>query len=151
MFKLKEIFFSIAIFSAVSCFCSDTTKVALQLTEETVTQLKDIMGSSSPYNPLIITTAIVQVAPIAKDGYQYFFPNEEQQVNLEINKERLEFLKTRKKFRACLYASKPDSLRDVFNCPTQCKDLVIALSMCDAQDEAIQMIEKFDKLWKKHA
>jgi hypothetical protein len=150
MFNIKRTLFFIAIISTFSCFGSSENEGLITKTEEAQNRFKNILAPLSGAEPIIIATAIVQVAPIAKDGFQYFFPTEEQQVSIEVNREKLKYLKARTRFKECLYGSKHNSERDVFNCPVRCQDLLDALSMYDGQDEAIKIIEKFDRLKRKH-
>ncbi len=127
----KNVLCLIFIFSAVTCFSGEETILTMQKVDEIITSPSDDL-----YN----------ITDIDFRGLSKL----ERKLHLVISRERLEFLQAKERFRDCLFKSDPESARDVFNCPMQCKDLVHALSMCDSQDEAIEMIEKFDRLWKKY-
>ena len=122
----------------------------MQITKKIIFSLfifsTSISFSIEPITTSLIISAAVQSYPVLKDGVQYFFPNKERVLNEKIIEGRSKFVEAKEKFRDCLFDSDPTSERGALNCPMHCKDLIYALSKLDGQDEAVRMIEHFDKL-----
>ncbi len=148
MFKGKRFLFLIAVFSAVSCFCSDGSDIVVKIAEDSIDKLKDVVAPLSPYNPITIANIVVQAAPLARDGFRYFVPTQEQKLNDKNAGEFLDIFESRVNFRKCLFSSTVDSERDILNSPAQCKELARAFIMLGGRADILEMVKNFDENWK---
>ena len=102
---------------------------------------------AEPISIAIATMIVVaNVAPLVKNGSDYFFPTVHQRIHLMEIEEELKFIKARDDFRECLFNSDPKSKRNYFNCPLHCAEMSRAFIACSRKDEMIEMIKNFDLL-----
>jgi hypothetical protein len=103
----------------------------------------------------LITLFIPELYSIVDDIYHRFIPTEEQNIKNQQEREILQHLIARAKFKDCLFNSDKNSPRDNdFNCPDECKELALAFVQgCPnkSHDEIIKIIEQFDRIRKKQS